>query len=430
MNQRLFILALDGTPFTLLNELLQNGHMPNLKKLAEQSLFKQMDSVIPPVSSSAWASFMTGKTPDQHGILGFVDRDPATFEWILTNASHLHAATLWQIFSEQKKRVFTMNVPVTYPPKPINGISICGFLGSDIRQGTYPAEIGMLLKARGYRIDANTELAKRDLNLFLDDLFAVLEKRIETMWFFYTQERWDVFMTHIMETDRLHHFVWEYYERRDPHFHDRFLNLYRLADTLIGKIIKTIDKNTALLLLSDHGFCSLKYEVYLNKWLADNGFLSFTKANPLSLKDMTAQTRAYSLYPGRIYLNVTGREPFGRISPGIEYEQTRNHIIAALELLNDPEGKSVVKQVLRREEAYPQADSDMEKILPDLIVLPNYGYDFKGNLQHPCLFDKTIFNGTHTPDDAFVMAHQMELPQKRFSVDQLGKYLSSFFTQI
>ncbi len=427
MNQRLFILALDGTPFTLLNELLQMGIMPHLKKLTEQSVFKSMDSVLPPVSSSAWASFMTGKTPDQHGIMGFVDRDPATLEWVLPNASHLRSQTLWQKYSAQQKRVFTMNVPVTYPPKPLNGISICGFLGSDIVKGTYPAEIGLLLKARGYRIDADTELAKQDLNLFLNDLFKVLEKRIETLWHFYDQEAWDVFMTHIMETDRLHHFFYEYYEQRDPRFYERFLNMYRRLDALIGEILDRTAPQDALLLLSDHGFTTMKYEVYLNKWLQENTFLSFSKPNPLSLQDLTPQSLAYSLYPGRIYLNVRGREAHGRVEQGIEYEQVRNRLINLLRQLKDPQGNFVVKQVLRREEAYPQAGNTAFTQLPDLIVLPEKGYDFKGNLQHPVLFDKTIFNGTHTADNAFVLAHGLSLPPGELAIDRLGASLFSFF---
>ena len=427
MNQRLFILALDGAPFRLLNELMQNGVMPNLKQLAERSLFKPMDSVLPPVSSSAWASFMTGQTPDKHGILGFVDRNPATMEWILPNASHLRSETLWQRYSALHKRVFTMNVPVTYPPQALNGISICGFLGADIVKGTYPAEIGLLLKARGYRIDANTELAKHDRNLFLDDLFAVLEKRIETLWHFYNQEAWDVFMVHIMETDRLHHFFYEYYERRDPHFYDRFLSLYRRVDTLIGEIVRKMDDRDTLLLLSDHGFTTMKYEVYLNTWLYENGFLSFRKSNPVSLSEMAPQSLAYSLYPGRIYLNVRGREAYGRLSPGIEYEQERNRLINALKQLRDPQGKPVIQKILRREEAWPGCDQDIFTTLPDLIALPAKGYDFKGNLHHPVLFDKTVFNGTHTADDAFVLAQGLEIPAGRISISQLGAHLFHFF---
>ena len=78
---RIFILALDGTPYTLLKKLIAGNRMPNLKRLVEEADFKQMDSVIPPVSSVAWASFMTGSQPREHGIYGFVERDPETMNW-------------------------------------------------------------------------------------------------------------------------------------------------------------------------------------------------------------------------------------------------------------------------------------------------------------------------------------------------------------
>ncbi len=426
---RLFILALDGTPFTLLQQLFREGVMPNLKKLAEESVFKQMDSVQPPVSSSAWASFMTGKTPAQHGILGFVDRTPADMNWYVPNADHLRAKTIWQILSEQGKRVFVMNVPVTFPPKPINGISVCGFLGNDIRKGTWPPEIGTLLKARGYRIDADTEMAKTNLPAFMEHLFAVLEKRIETMRHFYAQERWDVFMTHIMETDRLHHFFWEYFEKGHVQYKTRFMDLYRRIDTEIGHILAESAGDTAFLFLSDHGFCTLRQAVYLNRWLGDNGYLFFNATLPADLHAIAAHTRAYSLYPGRIYINLKGREKEGSVQPGAAYEQLRSELTQGLKTILDPSGRPVIKAVLHREEVYPEASDEELLQLPDLIAIPHWGYDLKGDLWHASLFDKTVFNGMHTDDDAFVLAKDISIPEGRFSIDRLFEALKTFFDE-
>ncbi len=422
----LFILALDGTPFTLLQKLIREGIMPNFKKLVEVSTFKQMDSVLPAVSSSAWASFMTGTTPDEHGILGFVDRNPATMEWYVPNAAHLRKKTIWQTLSEQKKRVFVMNVPVTYPPQKINGISICGFLGNDIIKGTYPPEIGYLLKARGYKIDADTELAKKNLSDFFDHLISVYEKRVETMWHFYQQEEWDVFMTHIMETDRLHHFFWQYFEQGHAEFKSIFVNFYRMIDVLIGNVVKRISKDSALLMLSDHGFTTLNYEVYLNYWLAENNYLSFNNSPANSLKDIAHDSRVYSLYPGRLYINLRGREKYGCVAPGLEYELLRNDLIQKIQNMRDPDGFPIIEKVLRRGEAYPNASSAESNQLPDLTAIAHRGYDLKGNLQHSKLFDKTVFNGMHTQDDAFVLARNIKIPVERFAIDRLHSTILEF----
>ncbi|MGD9898972.1 MAG: alkaline phosphatase family protein [Calditrichaceae bacterium] len=427
--KRIFVLALDGTPYSFLNRMINSGKMPNLATLVKKSSFAQMDSVLPPVSSVAWASFMTGCQPHQHGIMGFIDRDPSTMEWYVPLADRLREKTLWTILSEQNKRVFVMNVPMTYPPQKVNGIMICGFLGSDITKGTYPSEIGTLLKAKGYRIDSDVELAKKDLDAFINDLNEVLEKRIETMWEYFEREKWEFFMTHIMETDRLHHFTWELMETRHPKYESVFMKFYQRIDRLIGDIIVKIPKDMDLILLSDHGFTTLKKEVYLNRWLWEKGLLRFTKPVPNNLKDIHPSSIAYSLYPGRIYINLKGREKTGSVNPGLEYEQIRRSLKESLLQIQDPRtAQPVIKHVLNGEEIYGGHDqfdpgrgqNETNSITPDLIAAPYDGYDLKGALWRENLFEKTVFNGMHTFDDAFILARERELPEKRLSITDIS----------
>lgn len=425
--EKLFVLALDGVPHSLLKKLSALGHMPHLSELIKEATFREMHSVQPPVSSSAWASFATGCMPPEHGIMGFVDRNVADGKWFLPNAAHLQKPTLWKKLSQLGKRVFVMNVPVTYPPAELNGISICGFLGPDIRQGTYPPQLGTVLKARGYRIDADTELAKTDLNAFYDDLRAVFSKRLETMWEFYGQEQWDFFMVHVMETDRLHHFFWDQFENHYRPDYNRFLDFYRELDIQIGRIIQALDSETAILMLSDHGFTSLRYAVYLNRWLADKGYLVLNSRQPVSDRDLHPGTRAFSMYPGRIYLQVQGRDRNGTVEQGTAYEQLRNELIFGLQQIKDPEGRQVVERVYRGEEIYGSLKTDEQARVPDLMVVSHKGYDLKGDLWHASFFDRTVFTGMHTFDDAFVLARGLELPDGQLSIDRLHDSILNFF---
>ena len=433
---RIFILALDGTPYTLLNKLMAENRMPNLARLTAEAEFKQMDSVIPPVSSVAWASFMTGSHPGKHGIYGFVERDPETMNWYVPMSDRLKLNTIQTHLSSKGKRVFMMNVPLTYPPTPINGISICGFLGNDLKHGTYPAEIGTLLKARGYIIDADTELAKTDLNAFYNHLIDVLERRIETMWHFWVQEKWDFFMAHIMETDRLHHFFWEYMDMAHPVWTEKFYHFYKLIDLLIGEIIQKIPDDMPLMLLSDHGFTTLKKEVYLNRWLMENGYLEFQKQIPETLVDMHPSSKAYCLYPGRIYINLKGREKNGSVEQGLNYESLRQEIRQKLLDLVEPESQSkIIQKVYFGEELYV-CDKGKKQIIqtntqsptyrryPDLIAIPIDGYDLKGNLWRENLFEKTVFNGMHTFDDAFILLRNGVLPVDRLSIAEIASIIN------
>ena len=66
--------------------------------------------------------------PGKHGIYGFVARQPDSYGIMFPNSQTMAAPTIWEVLSKADKRVFGMNVPVTYPPRPVNGVLIGGFL--------------------------------------------------------------------------------------------------------------------------------------------------------------------------------------------------------------------------------------------------------------------------------------------------------------
>src|SRR3989338_3957851 len=121
---RIFVLGLDGVPFTFLQDAFNENRMPNLSKLFKTHAAKKMNSVYPTVSSVAWVTFATGQNPAGHNIFGFVDRTPNPFQIEIPTARNRKAKTIWQELSEQGKRVIVINVPLTYPPKQVNGILV------------------------------------------------------------------------------------------------------------------------------------------------------------------------------------------------------------------------------------------------------------------------------------------------------------------
>lgn len=430
IKNKIFILALDGVPYTFLQKMMASGTMPHLARLAESSHFQPIDSVQPPVSSSAWASFLTGKQPAEHGILSFTERDPSTMDWYTPDVRHLKVRTIVQELSAAGRRVFIMNVPVSYPPQPVNGISICGFLGMDLKTGVYPAHEADFLIQNNYQIDVNTELAKTDLAAFINALNTVLDKRIEMMWHYFDKEPWDFFMTHIMETDRLFHFTWEFMQNNDPVFMDIYQRFFKKLDDLIGRIVAKIDVHTTLMLLSDHGFTTLKQEVYLNRWLWEHDYLRFTKPIPETLKDIHPESKAYALYPGRIFINLKNREKFGTVLPGQEYEKICAKITGdLLQLTFTANGEKVVKEIIPGEHIYHEKDDQfipdaaMTQNIADLFVIANDGYDLKGQLWTQQLFSKTVFNGMHTFDNAFVLINNMEVTGAISSIRDLKQII-------
>jgi predicted AlkP superfamily phosphohydrolase/phosphomutase len=406
-DRRVLVVGLDGVPFSLLKALSDEGKLPNWAKLLESGSFKRMNSVHPCVSSVAWATYMTGKNPGKHNIYGFVDRFPASMDVFIPTSRDMTGETLWEILSQAGKKVVVINVPVTFPPREVNGILISGFLCPNIDKIAYPKEQASVLREMGYRIDVDAWQARESLDRFLEDLHLTLDKRIEAMSYFLEREAWDFFQIHIMETDRINHFLWGLWEEGDPQYGPEFIKYYQKIDAILGRINAGLEEGTRLIVLSDHGFCGMKKEVFLNHWLQREGWLKFREKAPKSVKDIHQESKAYSLIPGRIYVNLAGRESSGSVRFPDEYERIRGEVKEALLGMKDPDsGERIIEKVLKREELYhgPHFNEG-----PDLVAIPYNGYDLKGNLDKKELTYKGPLVGMHTYDDAFFYIRDVEI---------------------
>ena len=398
---RICVIGLDGIPHSLLLRMMAEGVMPNMAALVQEGSLRRMTSVYPWISSVAWSTIMTGRNPGKHGIFGFVDRDPSTLKTHISTSRHLKTDSLMDILSRAGKRIIVVNVPGTFPPKAVNGILITDFLSPSLEKAVHPTSLLPKLHELGYRIDTDPWLARESRDQFLLDLHDALEKRTHTLLYLMDNEPWDFFMGVIMETDRLHHFLFELMEQGHPTYAPDFFDVYRRIDAFIGQVRDRLDDNTSLLLLSDHGFCSIRQEVYYNHWLYEAGYLKFEKIPPESLRDMSPESLAYSMDPGRIFINLKGRERDGCVEPGEEYERLRDRLIEEVESLRDPEtGEKLVLKAYRREELY---HGPLLAAAADLILAPANGYDPKGAIWKEALTHKDpAMVGMHTYDDAML----------------------------
>jgi predicted AlkP superfamily phosphohydrolase/phosphomutase len=396
------VVGLDGTPFSFLNDEIESGNLPNIAALASGGVFSRMESEIPTISSVAWASFMTGKNPGEHGIYGFTGRKPGSYELYFPNYSHLKAEPFWDLLSGEGRSCCILNVPSTYPARPLNGILVSGFVAPNLERATYPVEAYEYLRQSGYRIDVDASKGRESLDLLLEDLHETLEKRREAMLHFWESRSWDFFMNVFTGTDRLHHFLWRHYQEKDSTYASEFIRYYRRVDEIIGEFLAGIPEDTAVFMLSDHGFCSIDKEVYLNRFLQQAGFLELRGDRPVTIADIEpSATRAYCMDPGRLYVNLAGREPGGIVSAG-DYDAAVEELAEAVASLRDPEtGREIIQHVYKRDELYHGPCLEQA---PDLVAMPYDGYDLKGAIGRPDVMGRTHLSGMHTFNDAFWLA--------------------------
>jgi predicted AlkP superfamily phosphohydrolase/phosphomutase len=207
-------------------------------------------------------------------------------------------------------------------------------------------------------------------------------------------------------------------EEGHPTYAPAFYEFYRRIDDMLGQLADRLDDRTTLVWMADHGFCTIKKEVYVNRWLMDRGWLRLRNVPPdrkRGLDEIDPSSVAYSLDPGRVAIRVRGREKDGPVAPGAEYEDLRNEIAAAALEWRDPDsGEPIFQAALKREEIYHGPYLEQAA---DLILAPHDGYDPKGPLYKEGLTYKgEELVGMHTHDDAMLYVGGRSIPQTRFSV--------------
>jgi predicted AlkP superfamily phosphohydrolase/phosphomutase len=393
----------------------EENRLPNLARLLDQGAFLRMDSVHPYVSCVAWSSVMTGKNPGKHGIFGFADCRPGTYDVFIPNSRNLKSKMLWETLSEHGRRVVSIGVPVTYPPREVNGCLVSGFLAPAIEKGTYPPELGRTLKERGYIIDIDAQKARTDLDGLFPDLIETLDRRVETAMYLYDRENWDFFLVHFMETDRLHHFAWEYMEQGHDVYAPLFYRFYERLDRHVGSFLEKIDDDVSVIILSDHGFCSIRKEIYVNYRLEEIGWLAYRPGEKKTMSNIDwARTRAFCMDPGRIYLNLEGRQPEGIVSRGTEYDRLQAKLADELSSLTEPDsGDAVVRNIFTGRELFSGPEADRG---PDLVIDSHWGYDVKGFHGRDGLTGKGPINGMHTFEDAMLFIRGESVAAEQRSV--------------
>jgi len=433
---KVLVIGLDGATFDLLRPWIEAGELPNLQRLMRQGASGKLRSTLPPISASSWISFATGVNPGKHGVVDFVYPGSGSYKVTMVNATACRTRSLWNWLNDAGRRVGLLGIPTTYPPEPVDGFIVSGFLapGPD-SEWAYPpdlkqellAELGQFMLAPDERYRSSPWLDR-----FLDDLTASVENRTRAALYLMSRKPWDLFTVVYWDTDMVQHETWRLVDPAHPR-HDsaeaaaqreQILAFHRKVDADVGRLLASdsVDlADTLVVVMSDHGFGPVHSFFLTNNWLASLGLLAF-KRNPwtafkqllfrlgytplnmfriaralglgrlrkkvrfqqkaslinrifLSFDDVDwARTKAFSIGSfGQVYINLAGVRPQGIVQPGHEYEEIKGSIAQAALSLRDPRtGQPLVERVYRRDEIYSGPYVDRA---PDLIVQPR-GWEY------------------------------------------------------
>ncbi len=381
---RVFVLGIDGAPPDyFFKDWLDE--LPNIKKLMTDGCYAELNSTIPNLSVVAWSSITTGKPPADTGVFEYVYRENYSYTDIrVVTSRNIRADTLWQIASNAGKKSIVCFVVMTWPIKPFNGLLIAGPIFPD-KEGieyTYPKELkDELEKNLKTKLLVDIPSVKHYRTMSKEDLIKeakeVTRIDFESIKYLIKNKEWDLFWGFIGPSDRLNHTFWRYMDplhrryEKESKYKDVLKNYYKSIDSELGEIMKLLDKDTKIIVLSDHGITRMHNRINLTDWLIQNNYmvLKYPIKQKCEFKpDMVdwEKTKIFAIgaYEAQIFVNLKGREPKGIVEKK-DYGNLLNEVEGKLRKITGDDGSKLDTKIFKKGENFKGKHKD---IAPDMIV--------------------------------------------------------------
>ncbi|MFW6082722.1 MAG: alkaline phosphatase family protein [Chloroflexota bacterium] len=417
--RRVLVVGLDCAPPSVLFRTCSEHHLglkdqlPNLSRLIDEGIYGPLSSSIPCITVPAWSSMLSSKDPGVLGFYGFRNRADYSYDRMsIATGEAVQEPRIWDVLGEAGRSSVVIGVPQTYPVEPIEGCLVSSFLTPNTdRQYTFPnnlrQEIDRVLDGAAYDVDV-PDFRTSDKAFLLRQIQEMTEKRFRVIRYLMKEKAWDFFMFVEIGLDRIHHGLWKFwdqthakYEPGNP-YEDAIPAYYRYLDRELGRLLGMIGDETVVLVVSDHGGQPMEGGLAVNEWLRREGLLVL-RDDPLyeglvpfeKVEVDWEQTTAWGAggYYARIFMNVKGREPWGKI-PADEYEQTRDELKERIEAIPDHRGNPMGSVAFKPQDLY----QEVRNVAPDLMVyLGNLRWRAVGSFGLPEIY---TFENDIGPDDA------------------------------
>jgi predicted AlkP superfamily phosphohydrolase/phosphomutase len=280
---RVLFLGLDGGTMSALRPWFERGLTPHLASLWRRAAYGTLRSSDPMVTPVAWASFLTGCTPLDHGIHDFEYIETSDRTIRPNHAGCIRVPNLWQVLSASGREVVSLNLPMNYPPPRVKGIIVggsdapdldwafaqCRAFGQEIRAEVPDFSHKIVWKRRPRDLDELRQKSERNRAIFRAQVDAAERADRRTDW--------AALMVHFHNLDSLQHRLWPLLDidstgERIDHWNAEVDGCVRVLDECVGRLLElAARRDAAVIAVSDHGFGPCKALVNVNGLLRAAG---------------------------------------------------------------------------------------------------------------------------------------------------------------
>lgn len=430
-SKRVLVIALDSAEPSLVEEWMNDGTLPNLKRLRSQGAYGRLESSAYWLPASPWPTFYTGTSPAEHGFYETVQWDAEKMQEVETIQGWLPLTPFWRKFGENGPRVICVDPPITYPPEQFNGIEICGWMTNDSisnlgKPTSYPAdELNRLRDEFGLGpVSADNDKwgvqTVKSLLRLRDQLIKATQNLTKLAKTLMINEKWDLFIVAFSATHRGGHKFWDNSgafgktnAKQKLEFSNALRDLYVACDKAVGELVETMKDSASILVFSLHGMKANTNRTHLlptildcilnarfnnkqqtreddsnwrgrliekipTKWLPMAfPYYSLTRRIFFSVTKKffrpppgIVESPALSLATclnGYIRINLKGREKNGIVNPGEEYDQICSTIIQNLKTFVDADTNEPIIDQVIKRDELFKTGRRLQ-YLPDIIV--------------------------------------------------------------
>jgi predicted AlkP superfamily phosphohydrolase/phosphomutase/SAM-dependent methyltransferase len=454
--ERLLILGLDGATWSVLDPMIARGLMPNLAALLGRSSHGTLRSCIPPVTSAAWTTMMTGCDPSRHGVFDHRYLDAAAGRLKVNHAGRVRVPTFWHQLSESGRSVVSLNLPVTYPPLNVRGIVVSGMDAPHLEAALSGAPAfaeALRAEVPGYHLRSLWKRPPRDLAEMVEaarqtaDVFeaeADAGRLADRM-----APDWSALLVQFQNLDPFQHRAWRYLNVDETGIDDPAMNAAAASvmeglDRAIGRLCELADRRGAgVMVVSDHGFGPCLGRVHANRILIDAGVArmpgvagrlrrratqaadhlrlwgakrddpearsaSFDQSIAAQFPFDWRRTLAFAPHQdtaAMVYLNSADRRPGAPLTTPRQVDDAKAATIAALSEAKHPEtGLPLFPSMISTADAY--GIDPAREGYPDLIAPPDEPYWVRCKLApgRDWLESDPMMPGTHRPEGVIALS--------------------------
>lgn len=286
---KVLLIGWDAADWKLIQPLMDAGKMPNLKRLIGAGSSGNIATMQPCLSPILWTSIATGKTPDKHNILGFIEPTPDGSGLRLSSSTSRTTKALWNILSQAGLRASVVGWYASHPAEPVSGVCVTNRFVEDppadhraawkMPEGSvHPATMAdKIARSRVHPGSVSpAELSKyiqglKQIDLKTERRPGLLTKALAKMHSVHSAAaailkggNWDFLGVYYEAIDVVGHDFMPFHPPRLPHVSEQDFaryrgvmnELYEYHDQMLGRLLDLAGRDATVIVVSDHGFHS------------------------------------------------------------------------------------------------------------------------------------------------------------------------------